>query len=77
MGVRIQQYPGKNLSPPCRKPAIRIRTTRVCREFILAGYAHRLGAYLAVLRERHLGGTIILADAHIRYASRLAVNLMR
>ncbi len=47
MGVRIQQYTGKNLSPPCRKPAIRIRTIRCLPEFILAGDAHRLGAYLA------------------------------
>lgn len=28
MGVRIQQYTGQNLSPPCRKQAIRIRITR-------------------------------------------------
>ncbi len=77
MGVRIHNIPGKNLSPPCRKPVIRIRTYAVCREFILTGNAHRLGAYWLMLRERHLGGTIILADAHIATASRLAVNLMR
>ncbi len=40
----------------------------VCREFILAGNAHRLGLIWLMLRERHLGGTIILADAHIRYS---------
>lgn len=40
----------------------------VCREFILAGNAHRLGAYLADAARTHLGGTIILADAHIRYS---------
>jgi hypothetical protein len=28
MGVRIQQYTGQNLSPPCRKPVTRIRTIR-------------------------------------------------
>ncbi len=49
----------------------------VCREFILAGYAHRLGLIWLMLRERHLGGTIILADAHIRYSKPISGKPMR
>lgn len=43
----FSNIPGKNLSLPCQKPAIRIRTIRCLREFILTGDAHRLGTYLA------------------------------
>ncbi|XNM55309.1 YiiD C-terminal domain-containing protein [Escherichia coli] len=69
MGVRIQQYTGKNLSPPCRKQAIRIRITR-CLPGVYSRWQRATGWGLIwlMLRERHLGGTIILADAHIRYS---------
>jgi hypothetical protein len=47
MGVRIQQYTGKNSSPPCLKPVTRIRTIRCLPEVCFPGDADRLGAYLA------------------------------
>ncbi len=77
MGVRIQQYTGQKFIPPCRKQAIRIRITRCLPGVFLAGNAHRLGAYLADAARTPLGGTIILADAHIRYSKPISGNLMR
>ena len=53
--------------PPCRKPATRTHHT------LFAGSLFSLATLTGwgliwLLRERHLGGTIILADAHIRYS---------
>ncbi len=63
----FNNIPGKNLSPPCRKPVIRIRTIR-CLQIASLATLTGWGLIWLMLRERHLGGTIILADAHIRYS---------
>ncbi len=62
-------YRAKNLSLPCQKPAIRIRTIR-CLPGVYSHWRRSPvgGLIWLMLRERHLGGTIILADAHIRYS---------
>lgn len=41
----------------------------VCRQSVFTGNVNGLGLIWLLLRERHLGGTIILADAHIRYSA--------
>jgi hypothetical protein len=61
--------PDKNLLPPCRKPATRIRTIRCLPEVCFLATLTGWGLIWLMLRERHLGGTIILADAHIRYSA--------
>ncbi len=62
-------YRAKNLSPPCRKQAIRIRITRCLPGVYSRWQRSPVGGLIwLMLRERHLGGTIILADAHIRYS---------
>lgn len=48
MGVRIQQYTGQKIyHHHAGNRQSESASHAVCREFILAGYAHRLGAYLA------------------------------
>ena len=77
MGVRIQQYTGQNLSPPCRKPAIRIHHTLFAGSLFSLATLTGWGLIWLMLRERHLGGTIILADAHIRYSKPISGKPMR
>lgn len=61
--------PGRNLLPPCRR-----RGNQNPHHTLFAGSLFSLatltgwGLIWLMLRERHLGGTIILADAHIRYS---------
>jgi thioesterase domain-containing protein len=59
--------PGRNLLPPCRKREIRIRTTLFAGSLFSLATLTGWGLIWLMLRERP-GGTIILADAHIRYS---------
>ncbi|MBS0909410.1 fatty acid biosynthesis protein FabY [Tatumella sp. JGM118] len=70
MGVRIQQYTGHQFSTTMpetgnQNPHHTLFAGSLFSLATLTGW----GLIWLLLRERHLGGTIVLADAHIRYHS--------
>lgn len=69
MGVRIQQYTGQKFITTMpetgnQNPHHTVFAGSLFSLATLTGW----GLIWLMLRERHLGGTIILADAHIRYS---------
>ena len=69
MGVRIQQYTGQKFITTMpeagnQNPHHTLFAGSLFSQATLTGW----GLIWLMLRERHLGGTIILADAHIRYS---------
>ncbi|XNM52915.1 YiiD C-terminal domain-containing protein [Escherichia coli] len=69
MGVRIQQYTGQKFITTMpetgnQNPHHTLFAGSLFSLATLTGW----GLIWLMLRERHLGGTIILADAHIRYS---------
>jgi thioesterase domain-containing protein len=70
MGVRIQQYTGQKFITTMPETGNQNpHHTLFAGSLFLTGHAHRLGAYLADAARAPSGGTIILADAHIRYSA--------
>ena len=70
MGVRIQQYTGQKFITTMpeignQNPHHTLFAGSLFSLATLTGW----GLIWLMLRERHLGGTIILADAHIRYSA--------
>jgi thioesterase domain-containing protein len=70
MGVRISQYTGKQFITTMpetgnQNPHHTLFAGSMFSLATLTGW----GLIWLLLRERHLGGTIILADAHIRYSA--------
>lgn len=73
MGVRIQQYTGQKFITTMpetgnQNPHHTLFAGSLFSLATLTGW----GLIWLMLRERHLGGTIILADAHIRYSKPIA-----
>ncbi len=59
MGCVFSSTPGKNSLPPCRKPATRTHTTPFAGSLFSLATLTGWGLIWLMLRERHLGGTII------------------
>ena len=68
MGCAFSSIPGKIYHHHARSGEPESAPYVICRQPVFARYLNRLGLIWLMLRERHLGGTIILADAHIRYS---------
>ena len=75
MGVRIQQYTGQKFITTMpetgnQNPHHTLFAGSLFSLATLPGW----GLIWLMLRERHLGGTIILADAHIRYSAPISAK---